>query len=292
MAISAPTASTAAAPLAGKLAIITGSSRGIGEAIAHNLAGKGANVIINYPNQAQAAEAATVCEALVKTYAVKAVSVEADISTPAGAASLVAGARKAFGGAPFQVDILVNNAGVAINNKLPDIKVSDFEDSFRVNVLGSLLVTQAVQPFLPTDGSGRVVSLSSISASCGFVGQSIYGGTKAAIESMTRTWARELNGRATVNCINPGPVEGPMYKSNTEEFKRAIRGWIEHTPLMQVRPGIDPPELVEDAKSTGGRPAYKREIAGVVGMLCTPDASYITGQVVCANGGMLMAGAC
>ncbi len=155
-------------------------------------------------------------------------------------------------------------------------------------MLGPLLLLQAAQPYRPSDRSGRVVNLSSVSSATGFVGQSVYCGTKAALEAMTRTWARELADRSTVNAVNPGPVLGPMYAANTEEFKAGIRGWIEHTPLMRPRPGIDADHLVEDAKTSGGRPAYASEIAGIVGMLCTADAAWCTGQVVCANGGMLM----
>lgn len=147
---------------------------------------------------------------------------------------------------------------------------------------------QAAAPYLPTDRSGRVVNLSSISSECGFLGQSIYGASKAALEAMTRVWARELSERATVNAINPGPVEGPMYAANSDEFKAGIKGWIEHAPLMRARTGIDADDVVEEAKTGGGRPAYTSEIAGIAGMLCTPDAAWCTGQVVCANGGLLM----
>lgn len=153
---------------------------------------------------------------------------------------------------------------------------------------GPLLLLQAVAPYLPRDRSGRIVNLSSISSECGFLGQSIYGGSKAALEGMTRVWARELSERATVNAINPGPVEGPMYAANSDEFKAGIKGWIEHAPLMRARAGVDADEVVEEAKTSGGRPGYTAEIAGIVGMLCTPDAAWCTGQVVCANGGLLM----
>lgn len=78
------------------------------------------------------------------------------------------------------------------------------------------------------------------------------------------------------------------YAANSDEFKAAIKGWIEHAPLMRAREGIDAPEVVEAAEAEGGRPAYTSEIAGIVGMLCTPDAAWCTGQVVCANGGLLM----
>lgn len=221
--------------------------------------------------------------------------VQADLGTPQGPTALIAATKEHFLSSShksdankFQIDIIVNNAGVAINGKLPEIKPEDFDFTFKVNVLGPLLLMQAAAPYLPTDRSGRVVNLSSISSECGFLGQSVYGGSKAALEAMTRVWARELSERATVNAINPGPVEGPMYAANPDEFKAGIKGWIEHTPLMQVRQGVDADEVVEEAKTSGGRPAYTSEVAGIVGMLCTPDAAWCTGQVVCANGGLLM----
>jgi NAD(P)-dependent dehydrogenase (short-subunit alcohol dehydrogenase family) len=115
----------------------------------------------------------------------------------------------------FQIDILVNNAGIAGNKSLNDpkrgaIEQTQFDKQYHVNVLAPLLLMQACEPYLPKDRSGRVVNLSSVSASIGCEGQSIYAGTKAAIEAMTRVWARELAERCTVNCINPGPVWGDM----------------------------------------------------------------------------------
>ena len=149
-------------------------------------------------------------------------------------------------------------------------------------------MVQAAQPYLPKDRSGRIVNMSSVSSSTGFITQSVYGGTKAALEAMTRTWSRELSESCTVNAINPGPVEGPMYESNSAEFLEGISGWIKHTPLMAARPGVDNLEVVEAARQHGGRLATTKEIAGIVGMLCGDDAGWCTGQVVCANGGMVM----
>jgi NAD(P)-dependent dehydrogenase (short-subunit alcohol dehydrogenase family) len=162
-------------------------------------------------------------------------------------------------------------------------------------VLAPLLLTQACAPFLPTDRSGRIVNISSVSSSIGFTGQSVYGGTKAAIEAMTRTWARELADRATVNAVNPGPVIGDMYFATGEEFWKQMQGFQDATPLSKMVE--DDPllgELSEEQirlikeKMGGRRPAFTSEIAGVVGMLCTADGAWCTGSVVCANGGMKM----
>ncbi|KAK3296752.1 uncharacterized protein B0H64DRAFT_423170 [Chaetomium fimeti] len=276
--------------LEGKLGIVTGGSRGIGAAIAENLASKGCNVVINYTSASSTELAASLAAQLSSAHNVRVVPVQADVGTPAGAATLISAAKESFAGADsrFQIDILINNAGIAINGTISQVKVEDFEASYRVNVLGPLLVVQAAQPYLPTDRSGRIINLSSVSSSTGFVTQSVYGGTKAAVEAMTRSWARELAANATVNSVNPGPVEGPMYAANPPEFMEGIAGWVLHTPLMKAREGIDSPEVVKDAKESGGRPAYTKEVAGIVGMLCGEEAGWCTGQVVSANGGMIM----
>ncbi|KAI1335402.1 short-chain dehydrogenase [Xylariaceae sp. FL0016] len=278
--------------LVGKLAIVTGASRGIGEAIATKLASYGANLVLGYTSPSSHNLTKALSQRLVSAHGIKTVIVQADLGSLEGPRTLIDGARNSKDvcrpDGSFQIDILVNNAGVAHNNPLTDVTTEQFDISYRVNVLGPLLLTQAAEPYLPKDRSGRIVNLSSVSSSTGFVGQSVYGGTKAALEAMTRTWARELSERCTVNAINPGPVMGPMYAANTPEFKREIKGWIEHTPLMRAREGVDEPDIVEDAKTSGGRPAYVHEVAGVVAMLCGEDAAWCTGQVFCANGGMLM----
>ncbi|KAK0652983.1 hypothetical protein B0T16DRAFT_347583 [Cercophora newfieldiana] len=277
-------------PLEGKLAIITGASRGIGAAIAENLASKGANLVLGYTSASSTEQATAFAAQLSTTHSIQAIPIQSDLATPTGPSHLINTAKSHFTSpsGTFQIDILINNAGIALNALLPAVTIADFEATYRVNVLAPLLVTQAAQPYLPTDRTGRIVNISSVSSSTGFVTQSVYGGTKAAVEAMTRTWSRELAENATVNAVNPGPVEGPMYASNTPEFLAGIKGWIMHTPGMAAREGVDAPEVVADAKESGGRPAHTYEVAGVVGMLCTPDAQWVTGQVVCANGGMLM----
>ncbi|KAI0102016.1 short-chain dehydrogenase [Nemania sp. FL0031] len=278
--------------LEGKLAIVTGASRGIGEAIASKLASYGANLVLGYTSPYSKPNVEALAKDLELKHNVKALSIQADLGTVEGPKSFIETIKGSSAllkpDSPFQIDIIVNNAGVAHNNLLPAITVDQFEISYRVNVLGPLLLTQAAEPYLPRDRSGRIVNLSSVSSTAGFEEQSVYGGTKAALEAMTRTWARELSERCTVNAINPGPVLTEMYANNTPEFKRKLKGWIEHAPLMHARPGVDSQELVDDAATAGGRPAYVGEIAGIVAMLVGEDAAWCTGQVVCANGGMLM----
>ncbi|KAI0424871.1 short-chain dehydrogenase [Xylaria sp. FL1042] len=278
--------------LEGKLAIVTGASRGIGEAIAIKLASYGANLILGYTSASSKPSIEALAKDLESKNSIKTLIIQADLGAVDGPKSFIktAESSNAFPkpDGSFQIDILVNNAGVSINSVLPAITVEQFELSYRVNVLGPLLLTQAVEPYLPWDRSGRIINMSSVSSSTGFSEQSVYGGTKAALEAMTRTWARELAERCTVNAINPGPVLTEMYANNSPEVKAGIKGWIDHTPLMHVRPGIDSQELVDDAKTSGGRPAYVSEIAGIVAMLVGEDAAWCTGQVVCANGGMLL----
>jgi 3-oxoacyl-[acyl-carrier protein] reductase len=258
---------------------------GIGLAISKALAARGANLILAYTSASSASSAAALAEELSQKHSIRAVPLRADLGIPSGPASLIEQAREAFN--PLRIDILVNNAGVALNDKVADVKADDFNKSYAVNVLGPLLLVQAAQPYLPTDRSGRIVNLSSVSSSMGFVGQSVYGGTKAAIEAMTRTWARELSERCTVNAINPGPVRSEMYSSNSDEFKRLIKPFIQNAPLMAAREGIDPPEIVEEAKTTGGRAGEADEVAAIVAMVCSPESAWCTGQVICANGGMI-----
>ena len=120
----------------------------------------------------------------------------------------------------------------------------------------------------------------------GFIEQTVYGGSKAALEAMTRTWARELAERCTVNAINPGPVGTDMWSSNEgSNFGANMYPFIKATPLSAVR-DVDRDDWIEEAPKVGGRPAYDHEIAGVVAMLCTEDAAWCTGSVVCANGGL------
>lgn len=115
--------------------------------------------------------------------------------------------------------------------------------------------------------------------------QTVYGGTKAALEAMTRTWARELGERATVNSVNPGPVATDMYGATSKEFQLQMKPFMQNAPLQKVREGVDDKAFVDAAEDAGGRPGYDHEIAGVVAMLCGEDAGWCTGSVVCSNGG-------
>ncbi|WEW55720.1 Nuclear aminoacylation-dependent tRNA export pathway component [Emydomyces testavorans] len=303
--------STPNRPLDGKVGIVTGGSRGkysIGAAIAENLASKGCHLLLIYTSPSSTTRVHELCQKLETTHFVHCVAQQADLRDPITAVDTILSAAKHHFTAPdtqrFQVDILINNAGIAENRLLNDpekgpIDVEMFNRQYTVNVLAPLLLTQAVAPYLPRDRSGRIVNVSSVSASLGLASQSVYAGTKGALEAMTRTWARELGDCATVNSVNPGPVVGDMYWEAGEGFWRRMQGWQDNAPgsNMRVGPGFagtGEERLGEEEGRTvrekmgGRRPGFADEVAGVVGMLCTKDGGWCTGSVVCANGGLRM----
>lgn len=211
------------------------------------------------------------------------------MGSPSGPAYLIAAAKNNFSHPKtghFLINVIINNAGVAQNAPLESVTPESFTHIYTINVLGPILLLQAALPYLPYDRSGRIVNLSSVSASLGFRAQTLYGGSKAALESMTRTWSRELAERATVNAVNPGPVLTDMYHGTDAAFQSQMRPFMESAPLHQARPGVDEEHFVEAAREAGGRPGFDHEVAGVVAMLCSEDAGWCTGSVVCANGGL------
>ncbi|TVY26091.1 L-xylo-3-hexulose reductase [Lachnellula hyalina] len=270
----------------GKLAIVTGSARSIGAAIARKLASKGCNILINYATTSSDALASSLATELTSTYSVKTATVRADISTTEGCEAIITAAKKNFSrDEKLQVDILVHNAAVLYVGPLESVIEKEFHHIYAVNVLGPALLTAACKPYLPTDRSGRIVMMSSINPKIGTPHTTLYSGTKAAMEAMTRVWSRELSENATVNAINPGPVMTDMYLSSAEEVKQGLAVWNPVTPLAAVR-DTDSAEVKELGNRLGGRPAYDHEIAGIVAILCDPDAGWSTGGIVSANGGL------
>jgi NAD(P)-dependent dehydrogenase (short-subunit alcohol dehydrogenase family) len=267
----------------------TNAGPGIGAAIARNLASKGCNLVLNYTSESSTQLTEELAAEIQSDYGVKAVIVQANMGAENGPQHIVEVAKNHFQHPKthkFQLDIIINNAGVARNDTIDKVSCDEFARQYNVNVRGPMLLMQAALPYLPRDRSGRIVNLSSVSSSLGYIGQTIYGGTKAALEAMTRTWARELAERATVNAVNPGPVATDMYGKVDEGFAKRNTPFLETTPLAALRKGVDPDDIYEASVNLGGRPAYSGEIAGVVGMLCSPEAGWTTGSVICANGGM------
>ncbi|KAF1977966.1 short chain dehydrogenase [Bimuria novae-zelandiae CBS 107.79] len=285
------TSAPLARPHEGKLAIITGASRSIGAAIARNLAAKGSNVVIVYLTENSDPLAAKLAQELNSTHGVVAIPVRADFTTAEGVQKIIHEAKKKAPINPktgkFQVDILVHSAALFHAMPLEACNFEDFQKVYAINVWGPINLTQAVKQYLPTDRSGRIVNVSSVGSKVGLQYLTIYGGSKGALEAMTRTWARELAEQATVNCINPGSTMTDMYRDANPAAKEANALFNPLVPLSPLREW-DTEEQRKFGEMYGGRVAYPEEIAGIVGMICSPESAWMTGCLVSANGGQWM----
>ncbi|KAH7111719.1 hypothetical protein B0J13DRAFT_576510 [Dactylonectria estremocensis] len=264
-----PSSANPSQSLAGKVILISGSSSGIGAATAHEVAGRGAHVIINYPTPAQKSEAEAVCQSLPAS--AKAFAVEADLSTLDGPAKLAAAAAAAHGG---RIDVLVNNAGTGamLFTYEPDDAVHQdaWDRVMNLNGRGTYLLTRSVLPYLSKSNS-RIINISSDNARDPQPQMTIYAGSKGMIESFTRSWARELPRKygCTVNCVAPGPVATEAVKGFPKEFHGKTRMVLESTPIA-------------------ARMGEPEELAWVVAMLCEEGSSWVNGQIVPVNGGSVL----
>jgi 3-oxoacyl-[acyl-carrier protein] reductase len=242
--------------LKGKVALVTGSARGIGAATAERLAADGAAVAVNYSKSANEAE--RVAERIRRTGG-KAIVLRADVGERSQAKMLVEGAVNEFG----HLDILVNNAAAIGFQPVERIDELQLRRQLSVNVEGPISTMQAAAPFFPKEG-GRVINITSLVQLYPLPGNTVYAATKGAIDAMTRVWAVEFGPRGvTVNAVGPGLTETDAVKENVpEEMKRTL---IERTPLGRI-----------------GTPS---DIADVVAFLASSDARWITGQVLLASGG-------
>lgn len=241
--------------LAGKVALVTGGSRGIGAGIALRLAEDGANVAISYAKNRSSAN--EIVERLSKFH-VRAAAFQADASSGEQSEKLVDEVIKEFG----KIDILVNNAGVFETQTLESITLDHYQRIFDVNVKGVIASTIAAIKKI-SDG-GRIISISSIAAKSSAPGFSVYSASKAALDTLTRVWAQELGARKiTVNAVAPGATASDMYDSVPEEIKR---NFIAKTALQRI-----------------GQPD---DIAAIVAFLASEDGRWITGQAIVADGGM------
>jgi 3-oxoacyl-[acyl-carrier protein] reductase len=244
--------------LAGKVAVVTGASKGIGAEIARQLAAAGAAVVVNYSSSKAGAD--KVVDDISKAGG-KAVAVQANVAEQADIQKLFAEAKKAFG----RVDILVNNAGIYKFALLEAINAEHFHRQYDLNVLGLLLATQEAAKHFGAEG-GSVVNISSIAAMVASPNLSVYSGTKAAVDAITRSLAKELGPRKIrVNSINPGMVE-------TEGTHSA--GITESDARQQI-----------EAMTPLGRIGQPRDIAPAVVFLASDDASWITGETLYISGG-------
>ncbi|MBY5696353.1 SDR family NAD(P)-dependent oxidoreductase [Rhizobium leguminosarum] len=241
--------------LAGKRALVTGGSRGIGAAIALALADKGADVAITYERSAD--RAAEVVQA-VEGKGRKALAIQADSADPAAVKRSVDEAAQALGG----LDILVNNAAIALYGAIADVSVEQIDALLDVNVRSPLLASQAAIPYL--QAGGRVITIGSVGAER-IVGDTgtVYFMTKSALHSFTRGLARELGSRdITVNLVQPGSTDTDMNPANGDfaDFQRAL------IPL--------------------GRYGTPEDVAAAVAFLASPAARHITGTILTVDGGL------
>lgn len=244
--------------LEGKVAIVTGASKGIGASIALHLAAEGAAVVVNYASSKEGADR-VVAEIVRKGG--KAIAVQANVAKQADIQRLFSEAKKAFG----KLDILVNNAGVYEFAALEEVTAEHFHKIFDVNVLGLILASQeAVKHFSPAGGS--IVNISSLAATLAPPNTSVYSGTKAAVNAVTRSLAQELGPRKIrVNSINPGMVETEGVRAagiSSGDFRKQVEA---QTPL--------------------GRIGQPQDIAPAAVFLASSDSGWITGETLYISGG-------
>jgi len=245
--------------LDGKVALVTGASRGIGRAVALQLAGNGTTVAVNYRGQQAAADAVV---QQIEAGGGTAVALQADVSSAQDVERLVRATQDAFG----RIDILVNNAGVTRDNLLLRMKDDEWDSVLDTNLRGAYLLTKAVlRPMMKARG-GRIINISSVVGLSGNAGQANYAAAKAGLLGFSRSVAREMASRGiTCNVVAPGWIETDITAGLGDEIKSAALGAI---PLGRF-----------------GRP---EDVAGVVAFLVSDAAAYITGQTLAVDGGMTM----
>ncbi|KAK5654315.1 hypothetical protein OQA88_7493 [Cercophora sp. LCS_1] len=252
--------------LEGKVAIVTGASRGLGAGMALELARQGAKVMLTYTSDSSAKKVDDLITQINQLPTnPSAHSCKVDLST-LDAPTTVLAALDAWLGPSSRIDILVNNAGVEVVKGLNEFTISDYNKVYDLNVRGPLVLTSALLPRF-SDANNRIINIGSVAARAGFSRLGLYCSSKAALEGLTRVWAAELgqNG-TTVNQVNPGPVQTEMLDSIPKELIAAQKA----------------------ATPVGNRVGTVEEIARIVAWLASPEASWVSGQVVSASGGWAM----
>ncbi|SOC35459.1 3-oxoacyl-[acyl-carrier-protein] reductase [Ureibacillus acetophenoni] len=245
--------------LDGKVAVVTGASRGIGRSIALYLAKEGAKVVVNYSGSEQ--KALQVVDE-INSMGTNAIAVQANVADVDSVTQLMDTAIKEFG----SIDILVNNAGITRDNLLMRMKEDEWDDVINTNLKGVFLCTKAVTRQMMKQRSGRIINISSIVGVMGNAGQANYVAAKAGVIGLTKTTARELASRnILVNAIAPGFITTEMTGALSEDMKNAMLSQI---PLAKL-----------------GQP---EDIAKAVVFLASDDSSYMTGQTLHIDGGMYM----
>jgi 3-oxoacyl-[acyl-carrier protein] reductase len=244
--------------LSNKVAIVTGASKGIGAAIAKQMAAEGAAIVVNYSSSKDGADRVV---AEITKNGGKAAAVQADVSKPADIQRLFTEAKKVFG----RVDILVNNAGIYEFSPLENITGDHFHKQFDLNVLGLVLASKEAAKYFDGEG-GSIINISSIASTLNPPTGSIYSATKASVDAVTRSLAKELGPRnIRVNAINPGMVDTEGFRTAglpESDFRKEVES---HTPLGRI-----------------GKP---EDIAPAAVFFASPDSSWITGETLVIAGG-------
>ena len=242
-----------------KVALITGATRGIGKEIALELAENGFDIAINYRSEKDVNDEV---KNEIEKNGVRCEFVKADVSDFEQCESMVKDTIEKFG----RIDVLVNNAGITRDGLIMRMKKEDFESVIDVNLTGTFNVTRNVIPYMIKQRSGRIISLSSVVGVAGNAGQTNYSASKAGIIGFTKSLAKEVASRnILVNAVAPGFIDTDMTKVLSDSVKEGINAQI---PLRRM-----------------GTP---REVAKVVKFLASDDSSYVTGQVINIDGGMVM----
>ncbi len=245
--------------LTGKIALVTGGSRGIGATIARQLAGAGATVVVNYNSNAEAA-AAIVAD--IAAAGGQAVAMQADVSQTEAAAELVKAVQKQFG----KLDVLVNNAGTTRDNVIMMMKEEDWDYVIDTNLKSAWNCSKAAARIMLKQRSGRIINITSVAGIAGNAGQSNYSASKAGLIGLTKSLAKEIGPRSvTVNAVAPGFVPTDLTNDIITQMKDKI---IEHTSLQRLGTAAD--------------------VAAVVVFLASDEAGFVTGQVIAVDGGMVL----
>ena len=245
--------------LDGKVALVTGASRGIGRAIALKLAAEGAKVAINYAGNTAKAEEV---KAEIEKNGGEAILVQADVADAVAVEAMVNATVEAFG----QIDILVNNAGITRDGLMMRMKDEDFDAVINTNLKGVFYCTKLVSKLMMKKRSGRIINMASVVGLMGNAGQTNYAAAKAGVIGFSKSAAKELAARGiTVNMVAPGFIDTDMTAAMTDKAREMTLTGI---PLNRM-----------------GTP---EDVANAVAFLVSDNASYITGQVINVDGGMVM----